>query len=208
MNFETPGKRALDILDTAEDLKSLAEGKRPAEKRKLLTTSIVLSVMAIEAYTNALIWLKIKDDQRLLEKYTCIEGGERELNHHVGIRTKVKEWTRCLTGKSFGDDALIEKFGDLITLRNKIVHYQTKELDDEQLEEVKESIPYQLEEGGKKVKNQGKIERSIRELFFYDCLATEITPEKTQESIETARGVMAELNKCYYDFIPPWLNNF
>lgn len=79
MDFETAGKRALDILDTAEELKSLAEAKRPIEKGKLLTISIVLSAMAIEAYTNALIWLKIieKDDQHLLEEYTCMKKGER-----------------------------------------------------------------------------------------------------------------------------------
>lgn len=205
MNFETAEGRALGMFNVAERLKSLAEKGAPSP---FLAASIVLSAMTIEAYTNALIWLRIieKNDQQLLEKYTCVKKGKRELKWEF-IRTKVKEWTKCLTGRSFGNSDLIKKFEDLITLRNEIVHYQI-ELDDKQLAEFRKNIPARLVKKGKEVNNQKKKERSIdelyfRELFFCDSLTDEITLKKAQQkSIETTREVIAELNKCYYGFVP------
>ncbi|GAG34637.1 unnamed protein product, partial [marine sediment metagenome] len=92
-----------------------------------------------------------------------------------------------------------------ITLRNKIVHYQIKKLDNKQLQELIANIPYALTKQGKEVKDKRQIEQSIESLFFYNYLADEITLKKTQGAIETAREVMSELNKCYYDSVPDWL---
>ncbi|MBA7491802.1 hypothetical protein ES702_02350 [subsurface metagenome] len=204
MNFETAEKRAIEIFSTAKRLAALAQ-KGKDKSSPFLSTSIVLSAMAIEAYTNALIWLKIieRDDQQLLEKYTREKKGKRELNV-TPIGVKVKEWTTRLTGKPFGS-SVFKKFKDLIDLRNKIVHYQIQKLDEEQIKKFRQSMPYHLGEKGKEVKDEKKIEQSIKELFFHDYLADEITIKRAQEAIETAREVMAELNKCYYNFIPRWL---
>ena len=201
MNLETPDSRANEMITVAERLLVLAQNAK--QNRGLLSVSIALSVMSIEAYTNALIWLKIKEekDPVLLEKYTDDKKGSRSIKQ-CSIRIKVREWTKKLAGDGIRDKNLMDKFNQLIDLRNQIVHYQIKDYDGDQFIPL---APYNHVEGATKIHDPKKRNISINEMFYTDYLRTEITVHTAKESIITARQVMAALNKCYYGFIPSWL---
>lgn len=197
MNFETPGTRAYEMLAGAESLKSLAEKQK--SDRRLLSASIVLSVIAIEAYVNTLIWLKLLPfkDRNILKRYTENINGNFRIKRR-SIEEKIIKWTKQISGNKFGNQPLIKRLNDLIKLRNQIVHYQIQTLTAKELHNLQCDLPYHLMNGNSEVHDPEKIKKSLKETFSHDYLRDVITLSQADEAIDTAKKVIAELKRCYF----------
>ena len=180
------------MIHTANQFIALGREKNQKGPFPFLVPSILLSFAAVEAGINALIHYALREDKNLHPLVKKYIKKELEAPSPPSITDKIQYFTHFLTGKSFDVQSdLWKRFQNLRALRNKIVHYKLKELEEEEAQLLAEALPF-------RTKNEKLSTQAVREKFYENLFFQEVTIGKAVEAIETASAILEKLYSFYY----------
>lgn len=180
------------MLHTATNFLNQARGKNLKEPFPFLVPSVLLSFAAVEAGINALIYYALREGSKvhlIVKEYI---KKELEASPPASIVDKVLYFTHLLTGNNLNpQSSLWARFQSLKKLRNKIIHYELEGLSNQQAQQLAKTFPIKSSDG----RPSAEV---LKEDFYKNLFSQEVTIDKVQEAIETAREILDNLHSFYY----------
>ena len=192
-HYHTPHWPSTTMIHTANEFINVARKEKKRDPFPFLVPSILLSFTAVEAGINALIHYALRGDKNLHPLVKKYIKEKLEASLPASVVDKILYFTYFLTGESFDIQSnLWQRFQNLRTLRNKIIHYKLKELEQEEAQLLAEALPF-------KTKNEKLSTEAIRETFYKNFFSREVTIGKAVEAVETASETLEKLYSFYYE---------
>lgn len=190
--YHTPHWSSTTMIHTANVFINLARKEKKRDPFPFLVPSILLSFAAVEAGVNALIHYALREDKNLHSLIKKYIKEKLKASPPASIKDKILYFTYFLTRKSFNiEGRLWERFRNLQNLRNKIIHYKLEELEQDEAELLAEALPF-------KTKDEKLATKAVRETFYKNLFAREVTIGKAVEAVETASEILKKLYSFYY----------